>query len=161
MAGRSALAALQITVVVLDTSLYFPVPNTPLSIQVAHLPICALSIAHFITHADPHKPPLPLHLPAQASSEIGDDVQLHSLMSKVALLCLHFPRLRIIWSRSLHATAGGWGQGRWGGGGAKGRAEGVTGVERCLPGKECTQERAFLSLPGTRAPRHPRTCASF
>lgn len=42
----------------------------------------------------------------QASSEIGDDVQLHSLMSKIALLCLHFPRLRIIWSRSLHATAG-------------------------------------------------------
>ncbi|KAL4433054.1 hypothetical protein ABPG77_006481 [Micractinium sp. CCAP 211/92] len=41
----------------------------------------------------------------QASSEIGDDVQLNALMSKVALLCLHFPRLRLIWSRSLHATA--------------------------------------------------------
>jgi DNA excision repair protein ERCC-4 len=41
----------------------------------------------------------------QASSEIGDDVQLHSLMSRIALLCLHFPRLRLIWSRSLHATA--------------------------------------------------------
>lgn len=46
--------------------------------------------------------PLPL---LQASSEIADDVQLHSLMSKIALLCLHFPRLRLIWSRSLHATA--------------------------------------------------------
>ncbi|GAB4818898.1 hypothetical protein N2152v2_005944 [Parachlorella kessleri] len=41
----------------------------------------------------------------QASSEIADDIQLHSLMSKLALLCLHFPRLRLIWSRSLHATA--------------------------------------------------------
>lgn len=26
-------------------------------------------------------------------------------MSKLSLLVLHFPRLRIIWSRSLHATA--------------------------------------------------------
>ncbi|PSC75286.1 DNA repair endonuclease UVH1 [Micractinium conductrix] len=41
----------------------------------------------------------------QASSDIGDEVQLHSLMSRVALLVLHFPRLRLIWSRSLHATA--------------------------------------------------------
>ncbi|EFN55307.1 hypothetical protein CHLNCDRAFT_134272 [Chlorella variabilis] len=41
----------------------------------------------------------------QASSEIGDEVQLHSLMGRIALLVLHFPRLRLIWSRSLHATA--------------------------------------------------------
>lgn len=26
-------------------------------------------------------------------------------MSKLSLLVLHFPRLRILWSRSLHATA--------------------------------------------------------
>ena len=47
------------------------------------------------------------HAPArlQAASEVPDDVALHSLMSKIALLCLHFPRLRLIWSRSLHATA--------------------------------------------------------
>ncbi len=32
-------------------------------------------------------------------------VQQHSLISKLCLLTLHFPRLRIIWSRSLHATA--------------------------------------------------------
>jgi len=32
-------------------------------------------------------------------------LQAHSLGSKLALLALHFPRLRIIWSRSLHATA--------------------------------------------------------
>ncbi len=32
-------------------------------------------------------------------------LQSHSLGSKLALLALHFPRLRIIWSRSLHATA--------------------------------------------------------
>eukprot|EP00887_Chlorella_sp_A99_P005233 scaffold1.g5233.t1 len=42
---------------------------------------------------------------ARASSEIGDDISLHSLMSRLTLLCLHFPRLRLIWSRSLHATA--------------------------------------------------------
>lgn len=41
-----------------------------------------------------------------ASSEVDGEIgQLHSLMSKIALLCLHFPRLRLIWSRSLHATA--------------------------------------------------------
>lgn len=58
----------------------------------AHLPCRA---------ATPCRPPAR----PQASSEIGDDVQLNALMSKVALLCLHFPRLRLIWSRSLHATA--------------------------------------------------------
>jgi DNA excision repair protein ERCC-4 len=31
--------------------------------------------------------------------------QGHTLGSKLVLLTLHFPRLRIIWSRSLHATA--------------------------------------------------------
>ena len=32
-------------------------------------------------------------------------VQANSLISKLTLLTLHFPRLRIIWSRSLHASA--------------------------------------------------------
>lgn len=32
-------------------------------------------------------------------------VQQNSLISKLCLLTLHFPKLRIIWSRSLHATA--------------------------------------------------------
>ncbi|KAL3151984.1 hypothetical protein ABBQ32_001106 [Trebouxia sp. C0010 RCD-2024] len=38
-------------------------------------------------------------------SEISADISQHSLISKLCLLTLHFPRLRIIWSRSLHATA--------------------------------------------------------
>lgn len=29
----------------------------------------------------------------------------NSIISKLSLLALHFPRLRIIWSRSLHATS--------------------------------------------------------
>ncbi|XP_031394488.1 DNA repair endonuclease UVH1 [Punica granatum] len=41
----------------------------------------------------------------QSSSDIGDDVTPTNIMSKLSLLVLHFPRLRIIWSRSLHATA--------------------------------------------------------
>uniref|UniRef100_M1CH91 DNA repair endonuclease UVH1 n=1 Tax=Solanum tuberosum TaxID=4113 RepID=M1CH91_SOLTU len=41
----------------------------------------------------------------QSASEIGDDVTPNSIISKLSLLVLHFPRLRIIWSRSLHATA--------------------------------------------------------
>ncbi|CAN1333848.1 DNA repair endonuclease UVH1 [Linum perenne] len=41
----------------------------------------------------------------QSASDIGDDVAPYSVISKLSLLALHFPRLRIIWSRSLHATA--------------------------------------------------------
>lgn len=32
-------------------------------------------------------------------------LQQYSFMSKVCLLVLHFPKLRILWSKSLHATA--------------------------------------------------------
>lgn len=31
--------------------------------------------------------------------------QAHSLLGRMVLLALHFPRLRMVWSRSLHATA--------------------------------------------------------
>lgn len=41
----------------------------------------------------------------QSASDIGDDVTPNSIISKLSLLVLHFPRLRIVWSRSLHATA--------------------------------------------------------
>ncbi|KAI7738617.1 hypothetical protein M8C21_011478 [Ambrosia artemisiifolia] len=41
----------------------------------------------------------------QSTSEISDDVTPHNIISKLSLLALHFPRLRIVWSRSLHATA--------------------------------------------------------
>ncbi|CAL4920269.1 unnamed protein product [Urochloa decumbens] len=41
----------------------------------------------------------------QSASEIGDDVSLTNIISKLSLLVLHFPRLRMVWSRSLHATA--------------------------------------------------------
>ena len=42
---------------------------------------------------------------AQSSAELGDDIGQNSVSSRLVLLALHFPRLRIIWSRSLHATA--------------------------------------------------------
>ncbi|XP_052210730.1 DNA repair endonuclease UVH1 [Diospyros lotus] len=41
----------------------------------------------------------------QSGSDIGDDVTPNSIISKLSLLALHFPRLRIVWSRSLYATA--------------------------------------------------------
>ncbi|XP_073027425.1 DNA repair endonuclease UVH1 [Primulina eburnea] len=41
----------------------------------------------------------------QSASDIGNDVTPTSIISKLSLLVLHFPRLRIVWSRSLHATA--------------------------------------------------------
>ncbi|KAL6008507.1 DNA repair endonuclease uvh1 [Asimina triloba] len=41
----------------------------------------------------------------QSASDIGDDVVPTSIISKLCLLVLHFPRLRLVWSRSLHATA--------------------------------------------------------
>ena len=46
-----------------------------------------------------------LNFVLQSASDIGDDVTPNSIISKLSLLALHFPRLRIIWSRSLHATA--------------------------------------------------------
>ncbi|XP_042495816.1 DNA repair endonuclease UVH1 [Macadamia integrifolia] len=41
----------------------------------------------------------------QSASDIGDDVSPTSIISKLTLLVMHFPRLRLVWSRSLHATA--------------------------------------------------------
>ncbi|XP_010441283.1 PREDICTED: DNA repair endonuclease UVH1-like isoform X2 [Camelina sativa] len=41
----------------------------------------------------------------QSASDISDDVAPYNIISKLSLLVLHFPRLRILWSRSLHATA--------------------------------------------------------
>ena len=41
----------------------------------------------------------------QSAGDIGDDVTPNNIISKLSLLVLHFPRLRVIWSRSLHATA--------------------------------------------------------
>lgn len=41
----------------------------------------------------------------QSASDIGEDVTPTNIISKLSLLALHFPRLRIVWSRSLHATA--------------------------------------------------------
>ncbi|KAK9857610.1 hypothetical protein WJX84_003319 [Apatococcus fuscideae] len=38
-------------------------------------------------------------------SDITEDIKADSLISKLVLLTLHFPRLRVIWSRSLHSTA--------------------------------------------------------
>ncbi|KAF3793006.1 DNA repair endonuclease [Nymphaea thermarum] len=41
----------------------------------------------------------------QSASDIGEDVVPTNIISKLSLLVLHFPRLRLVWSRSLHATA--------------------------------------------------------
>lgn len=41
----------------------------------------------------------------QSANDIGDDVAPYSIISKLSLLVMHFPRLRLVWSRSLHATA--------------------------------------------------------
>jgi len=38
-------------------------------------------------------------------SELGDEIRPTVLTSKLSLLTLHFPRLRLIWSRSPNATA--------------------------------------------------------
>lgn len=45
------------------------------------------------------------HVCLQSASDISDDVTPYNIISKLSLLVLHFPRLRILWSRSLHATA--------------------------------------------------------
>lgn len=35
----------------------------------------------------------------QPVSELGDDIDGRAIGSKLTLLCLHFPRLRLVWSR--------------------------------------------------------------
>eukprot|EP00898_Chlorokybus_atmophyticus_P002162 jgi/Chlat1/2947/Chrsp2S04679 len=37
--------------------------------------------------------------------EIREEIDSNSVLSRLSLLLLHFPRLRLVWSRSLHATA--------------------------------------------------------
>ncbi|XP_078438167.1 restriction endonuclease, type II-like superfamily protein isoform X2 [Wolffia australiana] len=41
----------------------------------------------------------------QSASDIGCDISPTNIISKLSLLVLHFPRLRLVWSRSVHATA--------------------------------------------------------
>ncbi|GLI60024.1 hypothetical protein VaNZ11_002089, partial [Volvox africanus] len=41
----------------------------------------------------------------QSPSELGDDIDPKNVISKLTLLTLHFPKLRLLWSRSPHATA--------------------------------------------------------
>jgi DNA excision repair protein ERCC-4 len=38
-------------------------------------------------------------------SDVGEDVSPRSIGSKLVLLLLHFPKLLVLWSRSIHATA--------------------------------------------------------
>ena len=45
------------------------------------------------------------HFGLSVPSEISEDVAPNAPMSKLALLLLHFPKLRVLWSRSVHATA--------------------------------------------------------
>jgi DNA excision repair protein ERCC-4 len=41
----------------------------------------------------------------QALGDMGSEITLTSTQSRLCLLVLHFPKLRLMWSRSLHATA--------------------------------------------------------
>ena len=41
----------------------------------------------------------------QSRSELSSDIQLHNICSKLSLLMLEFPRLKLIWSRTPNATA--------------------------------------------------------
>lgn len=65
--------------------------------------LCALRRAEFQFRGDSSDSII--FSPLQSASDIGDDVTPTNIMSKLSLLVLHFPRLRILWSRSLHATA--------------------------------------------------------
>ncbi|KXZ54474.1 hypothetical protein GPECTOR_4g539 [Gonium pectorale] len=41
----------------------------------------------------------------QSPAELGDDIDPRNVISRLTLLTLHFPKLRLLWSRSPHATA--------------------------------------------------------
>ena len=40
----------------------------------------------------------------QSKHDLGGDIKMDSICSKLALLTMHFPKLRILWSRSPHET---------------------------------------------------------
>lgn len=40
----------------------------------------------------------------QSVSDLSEEISITNLLSKIILLTLHFPRLRLLWSRSLHST---------------------------------------------------------
>lgn len=40
--------------------------------------------------------------------ELGDDITPRSLISKLSLLILHFPMMRLVWSRDSNATGAIW-----------------------------------------------------
>ena len=41
----------------------------------------------------------------QSAAALGEDIAANSIVSKLALLTLHFPTLRLMWMRSPHWTA--------------------------------------------------------
>lgn len=41
----------------------------------------------------------------QSQADLGEDIDSSNVLSRLSLLLLHFPRLRLVWSRSQHATA--------------------------------------------------------
>lgn len=41
----------------------------------------------------------------QSQADIADDIDNYAPASKLTLLLMHFPKLRLVWSRGLHATA--------------------------------------------------------
>ena len=41
----------------------------------------------------------------QSAKDIGADIQVNNVCSKLSLLIIAFPKLRILWSRSPHVTA--------------------------------------------------------
>mmetsp|Transcript_521 Transcript_521/g.1858 ORF Transcript_521/g.1858 Transcript_521/m.1858 type:complete len:780 (+) Transcript_521:660-2999(+) len=40
----------------------------------------------------------------QNEHDIGDDISVNNIVSKLVLLTLHFPKLRLVWSRGVHMT---------------------------------------------------------
>lgn len=105
------------------------------------------------------------HAHTQSAGEISTDIQVNNICSKLVLLTLHFPQMRILWSRNSHFTVklfkalkannaevdvqkaltagggGGHGEGEGGGGGG---AAGDEGEAR----KHLTAQDLLLKLPG-------------
>ena len=107
-----------------------------------------------------------IHTHTQSAGEISTDIQVNNICSKLVLLTLHFPQMRILWSRNSHFTVklfkalkannaevdvqkaltagGGGGHGGEDEGGGGGGAAGEEGEAR----KHLTAQDLLLKLPG-------------
>lgn len=91
--------------------------------------------------------PPPLTLSPQHPSELGDEIDSRAVSSRLVLLALHFPRLRLVWSRRWvgpHTQVGGDGE--------------SSTLTRAATVHACMRHTPFILARPIGMPTHIHTC---